>query len=127
MNQILDFDVYLVANYGLVSFGTSDSSQTATIPVSPRNRNNEEPREQCLLYYYYMTFGDSPLVRNQSIDIYMSPDGSPVDPIRIDAVTRADMKENAWQNRTVKVNSSSNSYQVYFSNTPKEIIIDFLF
>ena len=125
MNQILDINVYFVGNYGLISFGPSDTSQTLTIPVSRRNRNNDELREQCLLYYYYMTFESSSSSRNQSINVYMLANSIPSNPILIDTITWADMKQNRWQNRIVKVNSSSDSYQVHFSNILKEIIIDF--
>lgn len=43
----------------------------------------------------------------------MSETISSANPTWIDTVTRANMTQNGWQNRIVKVNSSGENYQVY--------------
>lgn len=91
--------------------------------VSPRRRNNDGESEQCLLYYYYMTYNNSATShRNQTIEIYMSPNSAPSNRTLIDIITQANMTHNGWQNRTVKINSSTDTYEVNDSQAYREIV-----
>ena len=126
MDQRFDIRFYFVGGYGLVTFSSSDTHKTTTIPVFRRGRNDDQQREQCLLYYYYMTFDNNTSNRNQRMNIYMSTNDGLSNSILIDNITWADMAHNGWQNRTVKVNSSSDSYNVNDSNKYRQIINCFL-
>ncbi|CAF3090196.1 unnamed protein product, partial [Rotaria sp. Silwood2] len=98
--------------YALVPFDSEATSKTVGMAARPTIRSGNQTREQCLLYYYYMTFDND--TSDRQIQVFIDDNTQSLKRI-VDTVSRQNMTNNGWQYREVTINSPTNSYKLSFT------------
>ncbi|CAF4105997.1 unnamed protein product [Rotaria sp. Silwood2] len=111
-NTISDTTSTTTDKYALVPFDSEATSKTVGMAARPTIRSGNQTREQCLLYYYYMTFDND--TSDRQIQVVIDDDIPSLKRV-VDTVSRQNMINNGWQYREVTINSSTDSYKLSFT------------